>query len=271
MKTKYLLSMIVLISLLFVAGGVSARPLNAALGTGFTYQGSLTDGGAPATDQRGVSCPQNSVYDIGAYAQEVCTPPPSGMVSWWGGDNNALDMVGTNNGTLQGGATFAPGIVGQAFSFDGVGAQVNVGNAPSLKMTEQVTLTAWVNVNAPFPDRYYTIVSDHGPASDSGKILRFHANEVQFLMGESWTTTAAYAFDGSAAGQWQHIAATYDGIDMKLYVNGQLKNSQNRPGSIAANNNPILIGASGFGEYFPHRRSRNIQQRSDCGRNRCDL
>ena len=48
MKTKYLLSTLVLISLLLLSGTASARPLNALVGTGFTYQGKLTDGGAPA-------------------------------------------------------------------------------------------------------------------------------------------------------------------------------------------------------------------------------
>ena len=48
MKTKYLLSMLVLIILLFASSGAAARPLNDALGTGFTYQGKLTDDGAPA-------------------------------------------------------------------------------------------------------------------------------------------------------------------------------------------------------------------------------
>ena len=39
MKTKYLLSTLVLISLLLLMSGTaSARPLNAALGTGFTYR-----------------------------------------------------------------------------------------------------------------------------------------------------------------------------------------------------------------------------------------
>lgn len=60
-------------------------------------------------------------------AQAVCTPPPSNMVSWWGGDNNALDIVGTNHGTLMNGATFASGMVGQAFSFDGVDDYVDLG------------------------------------------------------------------------------------------------------------------------------------------------
>lgn len=56
----------------------------------------------------------------------ACTPPPPGMISWWGGDNNALDIIGTNHGTLVNGATYAPGLVGQAFSFDGAGDYVTV-------------------------------------------------------------------------------------------------------------------------------------------------
>ncbi len=38
----------ILLIVLMISGTTSARPLNAALGTGFTYQGKLTDSGAPA-------------------------------------------------------------------------------------------------------------------------------------------------------------------------------------------------------------------------------
>ena len=48
-----------------------------------------------------------------------CLNPPSGLISWWGGDNNALDMVGANHGTFQGNASYAAGKVGQAFRIDG--------------------------------------------------------------------------------------------------------------------------------------------------------
>ena len=47
-----------------------------------------------------------------------CTPPVAGLVSWWPGEGGANDVVSTNNGTLQGGASFAAGLVGQAFNFD---------------------------------------------------------------------------------------------------------------------------------------------------------
>src|SRR5437867_10003102 len=55
-----------------------------------------------------------------------CVAPPSGMVSWWPGDGNADDIQGGNNGTLQGGATFGTGEVGQGFSLNGTSAYVSV-------------------------------------------------------------------------------------------------------------------------------------------------
>jgi hypothetical protein len=86
---------------------------------------------------------------ITAISQTGCVPAPSGMVSWWPGDGDADDIVGGNNGTLQNGATFAPGKVGQAFSFDGANAVVQVANNPAWNFgTSEFTIDAWVNFNS---------------------------------------------------------------------------------------------------------------------------
>src|ERR1035438_688907 len=61
-----------------------------------------------------------------------CTPAPSGLISWWPGNGSAFDVAGTNNGTLLGGATYAAGEVGQAFSFDGVNGAVQIPDSPSI-------------------------------------------------------------------------------------------------------------------------------------------
>ena len=50
---------------------------------------------------------------------DYTAPAPAGMVSWWRGNGNANDSKGTNNGTLQGNATFAAGKVSQGFSSTG--------------------------------------------------------------------------------------------------------------------------------------------------------
>lgn len=79
-----------------------------------------------------------------ASSVQTCVPAPSGMVSWWPGDGNAGDIAGGNHGTLVNGATFAPGMVGQAFSFDGTDDAVEVSDAPNLNLIEQITIDAWV-------------------------------------------------------------------------------------------------------------------------------
>jgi hypothetical protein len=61
-----------------------------------------------------------------------CTAPPSGLIAWWPGNGNALDIVGGNNGVLSSGVTFAPGEVGPAFSFNGSNQSVIVPDSPSL-------------------------------------------------------------------------------------------------------------------------------------------
>src|ERR1035438_4635261 len=80
---------------------------------------------------------------LAAAAQPACVSPPSGLVSWWRAEGNALDEAGTNNGTLVGNTTYGPGRVGQAFVLDGSGDGVSVGNPPNLQL-QNFTIEAWV-------------------------------------------------------------------------------------------------------------------------------
>ena len=50
--------------------------------------------------------------------------PAPALINHWAAENNALDSVGGNHGTLEGGAGFGPGRVGQAFSLDGINDSV---------------------------------------------------------------------------------------------------------------------------------------------------
>ena len=59
---------------------------------------------------------------------------------------------------------------------------------------------------------------------------------------------------GSAAlpiNAWSHIAATYDGATLRLYLNGTLVSSQARTGAIATSTNPLQIGGDSiYGQFF---------------------
>jgi hypothetical protein len=80
-----------------------------------------------------------------ALAQQPCgTGDTAGLVSLWSGEGNATDTYGDNHGEMQGGVTFVPGVVGSAFSFDGIDDLVRIPDADSLDPGANWTVEAWV-------------------------------------------------------------------------------------------------------------------------------
>jgi len=153
-----------------------------------------------------------------------CVSPPSNMVAWWPGDDNANDIQGGHNGTLQGTATFAPGLVTQAFSFSASNDAVLVPDSPAFAITQDLTLDTWINVVA-FP-RFMEIVmrgdsrnflDPYYLAAHDG-VVRFHIEDAN---GNAVNLEAPIT-----SGHWLHVAGTLENATgtMTLYVNGAVVN-----------------------------------------------
>jgi hypothetical protein len=135
-----------------------------------------------------------------------------------------------NNGTLQNmePEDWVTGKYGYALDFDGTNEYVNVPDDTSLEPTS-VTVEAWINTD--------TNAGDHSIAGKWRETLGFHLNPstyngyvlyqdgatlkmtVGFGAGSYRTASVAGAI---AAGQWQHVAGTYNGTtgDMAVFSNG---------------------------------------------------
>src|SRR2546427_13131922 len=73
------------------------------------------------------------------------SPPTNGLVAWWRGEGNANDSSGNgHNGTLLNGVGFDIGKFGQAFSFAGNPNTVFVPDSPDFKLTNSLTVSAWI-------------------------------------------------------------------------------------------------------------------------------
>jgi hypothetical protein len=206
-----------------------------------------------------VSNPYGSVTSSNAVltvtSAPVCTPPPSGLVGWWQAEADATDSAGTNNGTLQGGVGFAAGEVSQAFNFDGVSGRVVVPDSPSLRLTSQLTVEAWINTRSTNTDR--AIVSKLSVATGlNGYQLVLSKNSLlgQFNSpGQGWPSSGISAPVPIVPGTWNHVAWTYDQSTMTLYFNGvPVATNLLGPKAIATSASPLWIsGTSGSsGAYF---------------------
>jgi hypothetical protein len=165
--------------------------------------------------------------DYISYCQSapVCVPRPSSMVSWWPGDGNANDIQGTNHGTLPGGVTFAPGMVAQAFSFDGVDDFVSIPRNTNLLPIKTVTVDAWVKTSDFITSQQIFRAGDNAFGNAHGYALSVVGGNYGFATRHDPGVNHILTTPISDSG-FHHVVGTYDGSEMRLYVDGVLKASE---------------------------------------------
>jgi septal ring-binding cell division protein DamX len=174
----------------------------------------------------------------------TCVAPPSGAVAWYPGDGNANDITAGHSGAMQNGATFAPGIAGQAFSLNGVSSFVQVPDSTAWSFgSAPFTIALWAKFNDPNGEGTF-IASDDGGGSQnkwfflhSGGNLYFHLNSPEY------GPVDAVTFPWSAQpGQWYHLAVTRNNSTYTLYIDGLQGNSANEDHVIADSSAALTIG-----------------------------
>jgi len=186
------------------------------------------------------------------------TEPVPNLISHWKFDEGegsiAYDSVGNNHGTIHG-AQWTVGQINGALSFDGANDYVRVGDSESLHLTSGATLSAWVNTSsstiaqgivgrwnyAGSPDKRSILLDARGDLADT---FRFYI----CIDGTTATYTCLVSNLQFLPNTWYHVAGTYDGTEMKLYIDGQEDNSLPKSGNIFLSNSEWNIGAFDYGD-----------------------
>ena len=153
----------------------------------------------------------------------VSVVAPSGLVAAYGFDEGSggttADQSGNGNtGTLANTLWAAGGKFGGALSFNGTNARVNVADSASLRLTSGMTLEAWVR---PITlGDWRTVVLKERTGCYAGAL---YASTDNNRPSAHVYTSADHELRGPSqipAGAWTHLAATYNGSTLALYVNG---------------------------------------------------
>ena len=182
-------------------------------------------------------------------------PDTSGLVAAYGFEEpsgtNVVDSSSRgNNGTYASATRSASGKHGAALSFNGSSASVTVPDAASLRLTTGMTLEAWVNPAA--SGNWRTVLLKQ---QTNDLVYGLYANDdVNRPSAWLYTTASQPSVTGAAAlalNTWTHLAATYDGSTLRMYVNGTQVGTRAISGSLVAGTGPLKIGGNAlWGEWF---------------------
>ena len=182
-------------------------------------------------------------------------PPPSpGLVSAYGFNEGTGTVVtdvsgNSNNGTISNATWSASGRYGAALSFNGSTSRVDIPDSASLDLTTGMTMEAWVRPTTLSSWRTVLMKEQTG-----GLVYGLYANSDTnrpsahvYLGAETDTRGTAQL----AANTWTHLAATYDGSVLRIFVNGVQASSRTLGGSILTSTSALRIGGNSiWGEYF---------------------
>lgn len=176
---------------------------------------------------------------------------PVGPIGWWTSQDTAataVDGVAVNKLRMPSGWSCAPTASGKAFEFDGTKSWIECADSSDLCFRGGVAVSGWFKVRA-FDRPGQTLIAK----GNSWRLQRQgDRGAIEFALigpqtggsGRVRPPTVSSKKDFND-GQWHHVAASYDGKRIALYVDGTEEDSVAASGLVAINNLPVTLGDNG--------------------------
>jgi hypothetical protein len=172
-----------------------------------------------------------------------------GLLGDWtfdeGSGNTAYDSSGnTNTGTIvevEGNPiSWVSGLFSNALYFDGL-TQVIVSNSPSLNPFSGITISAWVDASAWGSSGYTPRILEKGNSDNQYELFSTAFGQLEFFL--PGVTNGVLIANAPSTGSWHHVASTFNGSNMILYIDGQIAAEEPASGVLSITSDPLAIGS----------------------------
>ncbi len=175
----------------------------------------------------------------------LLTPVDPDLVGRWDFAHVRSQWVQDASGHHHGGFMTNPmevvdGKLSKALEMTGAG-YVDIAPTPNLNLTDGMTIALWVKPKNQGSMR----LVDKGPAGgNDGYLLDTHPGNSLRLITRIGGLSPKVILP---QGEWSHVAATYDGQALRMYLNGKLVQEAPAAGKLSATDLPLRIGADSTG------------------------
>jgi hypothetical protein len=200
----------------------------------------------------------------GEVAADMETPiqtPRYGPVAAWSFDEGTGTSVGDLSGeghtaTIEGAEWTTHGRYGDALQFNGTSSCVSIGDAADLRLGEEFTLESWVRPEGELKHDPVVFKEGSGHLNYALEVGRASMGEAEGTVGTTGSPHHSEATSSEALEPevWNHLAVTFDGSILRLYVNGVLVDIEATEGADPGREGALKIGCDGqYGEHFKGR------------------
>ncbi len=179
---------------------------------------------------------------------------PAGPVQSYSFDEGAGTLASDSSGngntaTLNNGVAWATGRYGSAISLDGVNDNLTVPNSASTDISgTALTLSMWINPQALNAGSDSVLIAKPWNPTGTAPYYQYGlelggGTRSDFYIGTASGLVGAPGGANLPQNQWSHLAVTFDGSQVRTYLNGTLVSNKALSASITARGNAMSIGS----------------------------